>query len=375
MRIAYFTESLPPLIDGVTRTLTQLAMTLEQEKVEFRFFAPVRPDTTFPWRHRVHTVGSITFPFYRYYRVGLPYFQGVETALDTFNPDLVHVTSPTPLGIYGMKYARKCRLGVVSSYHTHFVSYMDYYGFRSTRRWGWKFLQWFHNQGFKTFVPSRSAAAEVTQHGFKHVELWPRGIDIEVFSPQFRSDLLRQSVVRTDEPILLFVGRLVKEKDIDDLIEACRILQEMGNRFRMVLVGDGPMRQEISLRLPQAHLLGFLSGRELAEWYASADLFLFPSTTETFGNVILEAFASGLPAIGVAKGGVADLITPGVNGILAPPHSPPELAAKIQVLLNDVSYRTMLAERARQTATQYSWREINLKLVQNYQQVLDEPRN
>ena len=375
MKIAYFTESLPPLIDGVTRTLTRLAGTLESEGIDFRFYSPVKPDDSISWNHRVRKVNSVQFPLYSYYRIGMPYFQGLEVELDAFQPDLIHAVSPTPLGYYGMSYGRKRKLGVVSSYHTHFVSYLNYYGFQRSEKLGWNYLQWFHNQGLRTFVPSPSAAQELRERGFHNVALWQRGIDVERFSPDFHDMVLRRSVAWDDEPILLFVGRLVKEKDIDDVIEASHILREMGNRFKIVFIGDGPMKSEIQDRLPDAHLPGFLAGRELAAWYATADLFVFPSTTETFGNVILEAFASGIPAIGVTKGGVADLITPGLNGLLAPPNAPGELAAKVQVLLNDAGYRMLLGRQARKHAMNFNWRDINLKLIKNYEQILRDQRN
>ncbi len=236
MKAAYFTESLPPLVDRVTHTLCNLVNTLEKDKIAYRFFAPVKPDSDVAWRDHVYKVASAPFLFYPYYRVGLPYLNGIDRQLDHIKPDVIHVVSPTLLGLYGIQYGISRKFPVVASYHTHFVSYFDYYGFSRMAQIGWSYLSWFHNKCRRTFTPSASAMRELQHNGVQQVELWPHGVDLE--------------------------------KQV------------------------------------------------LARWYALADMLVFPSTTETFGDVILEAFASGVPAVGVAQGGVGDLIMPGVNGLL-----------------------------------------------------------
>ena len=250
MKIAYFTESLPPLVDGVTRTLCNLVNTLEKDSISYRFFAPVKPESDVAWRDKVHKVASAPFFLYKYYRIGLPYFNGIDRQLDSFKPDVVHVVSPTLLGLYGIQYAHKNKIPVVASYHTHFVSYFNYYGFSQMEQIGWSYLSWFHNKCARTFTPSASAMRELRQNGVQEVELWPHGVELDRFSPDHRSAALRQSIGAENKPLLLFVGRLVKEKDLDDLAAASELLRERGHDFALAFVGDGPMKQELQTRLP-----------------------------------------------------------------------------------------------------------------------------
>ena len=371
MKIAYFTESLPPNTDGVVKTLCRLVDSLESEKVDYTFFSPVKPSASYPWTHRVKKIFSIPFFLYKDYKMALPYFHGIEATLDQFKPDLIHIVSPTFLGLYGLNYARKRFIPAVSSYHTHFVSYFSYFGLQNFEKLGWDFLQWFHNRCEATYAPSPSAVQELVSKGIQSVELWQRGIETDLFSPNFRSEELRASIGAADIPILLFVGRLISHKDLNDLVDAHQILKQKGHRFKTVLIGDGPMREELQEKLPDAHFTGFQYGCDLSKWYASADIFAFPSTTETFGNVILEAFASGIPAVGVKKGGVADLIHHGRDGLLAEPHSPIDFADKLETLITQPDYMKQLGAEARESASHFSWQAINSKLLTSYQTVVD----
>jgi glycosyltransferase involved in cell wall biosynthesis len=371
MRIAYFSEALPPTInDGVTRTLAQLVDTLLAEQVEFRFVSGIKPDSQLGWREHVHSVVSLPFLPYRYYRFAVPYFQRIDRILDRFGPDLVHAVNPTLLGIYAQEYARRRGIPVVSSYHTRFVSYFPYYGLARWQGAGWGFLSWFYNRCAMTFAPSSAAAAELGDHGVRSVDLWTRGIDTERFGPRYRDIALRRHIAPGGAPILLFVGRLVREKDLDVLAEAIEILSTRGQWFVPAFVGDGPLRPELERRLPDAVFAGYQSGADLSRWYASADLFVFPSTTETFGNVILEAFASGLPAVGARAGGVQDLIQSGHNGLLVPPRSSTDLANAIESILRNRQFAARLGAGALETAAQYRWPAVNKRLLASYERAL-----
>jgi glycosyltransferase involved in cell wall biosynthesis len=272
--------------------------------------------------------------------------------------------------MYAQGYARRRRIPVVSSYHTRFVSYFPYYGLGKWERLGWSFLSWFYNRCDMTFAPSSSAAMELGDHGVRPVELWTRGIDAERFSPRHRDAVLRQQIAPSGSPVLLFVGRLVREKDVDVLVDATEILSARGQQFVVAFVGDGPMQDELNERLPDAVFAGYQSGPELSRWYASADVFVFPSTTETFGNVILEAFASGLPAVGTRAGGVQDLIQTGFNGLLAPPRDSLAFANAIEAILRNRQFRARLRAGALQTASQYRWPAVNRRLLASYEQVV-----
>jgi glycosyltransferase involved in cell wall biosynthesis len=213
-------------------------------------------------------------------------------------------------------------------------------------------------------------AAALRTRGIGPVELWERGIDPKAFSPSYRSDALRARIGVADEPLLLFVGRLVREKNVELLAEAAERLERAGHRFRLAFVGEGPMLAELRQRLPRAHFAGWQHGEDLARWYASADLFVFPSTTETFGNVVLEGFASGLPAIVADAGGPRDLVTHGVNGRLAEPDSVDDFAAQLEALLAQPSEVRRLRHGALETATRYRWAQVNRRLVESYERLI-----
>ncbi|MBU1186932.1 MAG: glycosyltransferase, partial [Acidobacteria bacterium] len=206
--------------------------------------------------------------------------------------------------------------------------------------------------------------------GIIDVDLWQRGVNLDNYSPSFASSELRSGIGAEKKAILLFVGRLVKEKDLDDLCEACSLLRSDGMDFKLVVVGDGPMRDELEERMPDAVFTGFLKDRALSEWYATADLFVFPSTTETFGNVILEAFASGTPAVVVNLGGQADIINDGFDGLIAEANNSLDFAKKIKQLLKNPKLHQEMALNARKTALQYSWETINKRLVRSYETVI-----
>ena len=372
MRIAYFTESLPPLTDGVARTYTRLAETLNEDGHDFLFICPMTPAETEPWRGRVIRVPSVPFPLYKYYRVGLPNPFKLDPILDRFQPDLIQVAAPTPLCLYGQNYANRRKIPTIASYHTHFVDYFPYYGYGWAVGLGWDWMRWCYNRSRKTFAPTPGAIQELTRRGFRNVEAWPRGIDSSKFSPQFRSPAPRQKLGLGPEPLLLFVGRMVGEKDLQDLADASVILKSEGYRFRLAFAGDGPFRATMEKQLPGDYFGGFIQGPPLAELYASSDLFVFPSTTETFGNVILEAFASGLPVVGVKKGGVADLVVDGKNGYLARPKDPADFAEKIKIILDKPALQQTLAEGALQTAANFDWLAINRKLIQEGARLVQE---
>jgi glycosyltransferase involved in cell wall biosynthesis len=370
MKIAFFTESLPPMTDGVVNTLCRLVNTLEAEKIDYRFYSPFKPGREFPWADRVSKVASFPLPLHEDYRVGLPYFHGLFSQLDAFDPDLVHVVSPTLLGLYGLSYAQKRNIPAVSSYHTHFVRYFQYYGLDQVEDFGWQYLRWFHNQSARTYAPTPSTVSELSTRGFQSLELWPRGVDTGLFHPAKRNEALRKRLSPDGKPILLFVGRLVKEKDLDDLVDADLILKKKGMEFVQVFAGDGILKDELRKRLPDAHFTGFLHGETLAELYASADVFVFPSTTETFGNVVLEVFASGIPVVGVNHGGVADLVHHGRDGFLARSNDPADFAEKVETLLTRPELRLQFGDEARKTACGYSWRLINNRLIQSYSDLI-----
>jgi glycosyltransferase involved in cell wall biosynthesis len=370
MKIAYFVDSLLPNTDGVSRTFNRLFETLEADGIDFRIYSPFKPGTQVIWSHRVRRIISAPFLLYTKYKISLPFLDNPWFELNKFQPDIIHVSSPTFLGLYGVDYGRRRRIPVVGSYHTHFVSYLPYYRLAFLDSFIWWMMRQFYNRCSATYAPSESAAQEIRDRGFNNVGLWQRGIDSDHFSPIYRSAELRKKLGADERPLLLFVGRLVKEKDLDDLLEACQLLNGQGNQFRLAIVGDGPMREEIQKRTPEAWLPGYLHGQELAEIYASSDIFVFPSTTETFGNVVQEAFASGVPVVGVRSGGVADLITDGKTGFLAAPNNAHDFADKTARLLSNETLRREMGAQALTEVENRSWDAVHNRLLDSYRQVI-----
>ncbi len=374
MRIAYFTEVLPPFIDGVTHTLSHLKASLTDEGHDFLFLSPITPGVD-GWRGKVVEVISVPFPFYTKYRVGLPVFHDIRTALDKFKPDIVHIVSPFFMGMAAYNYARERGIPAVNSYHTRFVSYLKYYGFGKIEWFGWDYLRWFYNKGAMTFVPSNATIEELKSHGFERLALWQRGIDTKSFSPLFADASLHKKWSPDGSPVALYTGRLVKEKDIETLIKAFGILKEKEIDFKLVFVGDGPLRNELARVLPEAILAGFMRGEELSRAYASADIFVFPSTTESFGNVVLEAAASGLPCVVAAEGGVMDLVQDGETGFQTIPKDAEDLASKMGLLLTNEFLRNSLSVKAQEYASRRSWREVNRALFRGYEELIADGKS
>lgn len=375
MKIAYFTESLLPHVDGVSRTLAQLFATLEARGQEFRVHSPFVPGPEVSWSGRVRAVPYVRFPLYPDYRVSLPWGHGVGRELDAWGPDLVHVVSPTPMASWAQRWAARRGVPVVSSFHTHFVSYFRYYGVPALEGFGWGMLRRFYARCARVYAPSRSIIRELEAHGIGRLELWSRGMDTRRFSPEFRDPELRRAVGADDRtPIVLLVSRLVREKDLADLVEMDALLRARGARHRLVLVGDGPMRAELEASLPDAHFAGHQAGEALARWYASGDVFVFPSTTETFGNVVTEALASGLPAVVVDRGGPPDQVEPGGNGWIARANDPADLADRVESLLRDPEARARMGRRAVASARERDWSAINGRLLDSYAAVVAAAR-
>ena len=367
MKIAYFTESLLPHVDGVSRTLAQLFGTLEARGVEFRVHSPFVPGPEVSWSGRVRPVRYVRFPLYPDYRVSLPWGHGVGDELDAWAPELVHVVSPTPMASWAQRWAARRGVPVVSSFHTHFVSYFRYYGVPALEGFGWGMLRRFYARCARVYAPSRSIIRELESHGIGRLELWSRGMDTRRFSPDFRDPELRRELGADDDtPVLLLVSRLVKEKDLADLVAMDGVLRARGLRSRLALVGDGPMRAELEARLPHAHFAGHQTGEALARWYASADVFVFPSTTETFGNVVTEVV--------VDRGGRPDQIEPGENGWIARANDPADLADRVASLLLDPEARARMGRRAVASARERDWSAINGRLLDSYAAVVAAAR-
>ena len=369
LRVAFFAGTMKPGHDGVTRVLYRLIDALKSQGIESVFFSPIIPERS---RRPVpmHKVPSVTFPFYKDYRLSVPGYKHFERELREFKPDLLHINSPCPLGHAAVHYGLRYGIPVVATYHTHFPSYAKYYSFDAFEAYSWRYFRKLYNACERVYVPSRPVMDELRMHGFSSVEFLPHGVDAATFSPSYRSEGWRRSHGMEGKTVLLYAGRLVWEKDLRTLARAYEWITSRRRDVLFALSGDGPVREELQQMMPEAIFLGHQTGENLSRVYASSDIFIFPSTTETFGNVTLEAMASGLPPICAREGGAYGFIEPGITGMLAAPRDPQDLAAQVEYLLDHPERRQEMGRAARAFAREQSWEKIFQRLFKSYDEVI-----
>lgn len=376
LRVAIFTGNYNHIRDGVSQTLNRLVAHLEKRNIPVIIYGPTSDEPAIDHVGEFISVPSIPMPGRPEYRVTIGFPEEAQKRLREFDPTLVHIATPDLLGFRSMRFAQMNNIQVVSSYHTHFTSYFKYYSMEMLEVLGWKYLMWFYSQCKHVYVPSASMADELSEHGISEgLRIWARGVDVELFKPERRSLEWRKSVgIKDDEVVVTFVSRLVWEKDLQTVVDTFKKLFPKYPNLKVMIVGDGPAKNELQHMMPQAVFTGFLSGEALSTAYASSDIFFFPSDTETFGNVTLEAMSSGLAAVVADATGSKSLVENGVNGLLCPPKKTVLFAEAIGKLIDDSALRTKMSEIARQKALPYSWDQVNDGLLSNYYEALSQPR-
>lgn len=376
LRVALFTGNYNHIQDGVSLTLNRLVDFLLQKDIPVKIFGPTNDNPDLDHVGDFTPVPSIPMPGRSEYRLTVAFPEKVRRQLDEFDPTIVHLATPDLLGFRAMRYAQTSNIQIVSSYHTHFTSYLKYYNLQMLEMLGWKYLVWFYSQCKHIYVPTTSMAEELTRHGIDEgIRIWARGVDISLFSPNRRSLQWRKKQGISDEDrVVTFVSRLVWEKDLQTYVDALKKLLARSDRIKPMIVGDGPARRDLEEMLPEACFTGFLTGNELAKAYASSDVFLFPSDTETFGNVTLEAMACGVPVVVADATGSKSLVEPGVNGYLATPRKPAEFAGCVESIIKDEGKREEMSKAARQKALAFDWEKVNQELLENYQEALQASR-
>jgi len=369
MRIAHVCAMLRPGTDGVTRVLYKIFDGAPSRSCQVMGIgaAVPRPDESSVPMARVP---SVPLPLQVSYRLALPGSVFFARALKTFKPDLIHLHSPCTLGFAALRFAERHRLPVVATYHTHYPAYLPYYGVDWSSRLVWRLYRSLYNRVDRTLVPTEPVLQELAGQGLRNLECLPHGVDHGLFHPRYRSEAWRQMLGATEKSVLLFVSRLVWEKDLAVLARMFELLKSRRTDFVMVVVGEGQAGPRLASMMPGAVFLGCQTGRALSECYASSDIFVFPSTTETFGNVTVEAMASGLACVAAAKGGAAGLIKDEVSGLLARPGSPEDMAARVAQLLDDPYRRRMLGEGAVRRAQQFQWQDVLDRLFAIYREIL-----
>jgi len=370
VRIAFFTETFLPKVDGIVTRLTKTLPHLVEAGDEVLIFCPEgAPDS-----HagaQVVGVPAMPLPLYPELKLALPR-PAVSEALERFQPDLVHVVNPAVLGLGGIWLAKTRNLPLVASYHTHLPKYLEHYGMGMLEPLLWELLKAAHNQAELNLCTSTAMVDELAAKGIEHTALWQRGVDTALFRPELASPAMRQRLHGAHNDtgnLLLYIGRLSAEKQIERIRPVLEALPEA----RLALVGDGPHRQHLErvFEGTATTFVGYLSGDALASAYASGDAFVFPSSTETLGLVLLEAMAAGCPVVGANRGGIPDIVTDGVNGRLYEPNQPASLITAVQRLLGDQASRSELRQSARLEAERWGWAGATAQLRGYYRQVLE----
>jgi phosphatidylinositol alpha 1,6-mannosyltransferase len=357
MRVAIVTESFFPQVNGVTNTVRHTVDRLLETGHEPLIIAP-GPGLTCYRNVRVVRVRSMGLPGYRSFTLGLP-DSAVERELAAFQPDLVHLASPIMLGAQGLRAARKLGLPTVAVYQTAVAGFARHYGVAAEAPIA-KWVGRIHRRANRTLVPSTSSYAQLEALGVGNMHVWGRGVSLDLFGPERRNADIHAHWTRRrpGDVVVGYVGRLAHEKQVRRLTEIASI-----PGTRMVIVGDGPARAWLEKKLPDAKFTGMLRGEDLAQVFASLDVFVHTGEAETFCQTVQEAQASGVPVVAPAAGGPLDLVDNGRSGMLYDPRDQSSLRRAVETLVGDAGLREGLAHRALEQVAHRSWAHVIDELV------------
>lgn len=363
IKVAFFAEILIRDFDGASRTIYQLIDRIPKEDFTYMFFCGTAP--THDFEHKLYKTAAVTMPFNKDYKASFPYFEKsrMTAALDAFQPDVIHIATPSALGSFAVGYAEENAIPVLTIYHTHFISYMEYY-FKSV-----PFLtgpaesvvamgyRKFYNRCDLIYVPTEAMMTELKGHGVEEhrLKLWQRGLKHELFNPGKRDPAFMKNITGNDLPVILYASRLVWEKNVETLINIYKEIQKRGLAVNMVIAGDGVAENAAREKMPTAHFLGHVDHEELSILYASSDVFVFPSISETYGNVVVEAMASGATCVIAKGGGSQSLIDDGKTGFLCAPNDAADYVDKIDYVLNHPQEKLKMQAAGYQYTSQLDW--------------------
>jgi glycosyltransferase involved in cell wall biosynthesis len=372
VRIALVTDTYDPQVNGVTTVLRRMADAVAAAGHEVAVVAPRYPGSAWASGNGQWRVRSLAFPPYPDIRLALPPFAEARRYLDRFRPDVVHVATEGSLGLFGRRYALARGIPLITSFHTDFPRYCRDYGVARLEPLVWRWLLWFHGAARLTHTPGEAVRARLVEKGIRHAVLWGRGVDTKLFHPSRRDAAWRsRQGIAEGATLVVHVGRLAREKNLDVLIDAWAIARErLGERAVFLLVGEGPLAKEVEARVPWVGRLGFIGRRALATVYASSDVCVLPSDTETCGLVALEAMASGVAVIAADAGGFRESVRTGVNGLLAPAGDAAAFAAAIERLVSEPEARRRIGLAARRSAEERDVEIENAALIRQYEEVV-----
>jgi len=362
LRIAFFSDMLTRDHDGCMRTVFHI-LDRKPETVDFKFFTG--KDAVKGLGQEYVAVPEFRLPFNKSYNMALPTMVAdkIHNALDEFEPDVIHITSPSRLGQFAQNYAISKGVPVSTIYHTHFLSYMDYYFSKAkllmpmAKRFVTQQTRKFYNNCDLVLVPTEVMREELECIGVQsdRMKIWRRGLDHEIFNPRQDSTNMLQEITGNKKPNLLFASRLVWEKNLKTLIKIYDQIKAEGDQYNLLIAGDGVAEMELKVKMPDAVFLGKLPQEALAKLYASADVFVFPSVSETYGNVVVEAMASGLPCVVANGGGSASFITNGVNGYAVEPYESTAYLEKVKLLMTYPEHKSSVIGEGLKYTKDLSW--------------------
>ena len=362
LRIAVVTETWPPEVNGVAMTLAKLVQGLSHRNHDVQLIRPRQTKTDSPMSDaslEEVLMRGMPIPRYPELKLGLPSKKTLVKTWTLRRPDVVHIATEGPLGWSALQAAKVLKLPVTSDFRTNFQSYSKHYGVGWLRKPIVAYLRKFHNATACTMVPTRELMRTLSQNGFANLKVVSRGVDTKLFNIAKRDTSLRSSWGATDDTkVLISVGRMAPEKNLDQVLKAYEALKVTGQAFKLVMVGDGPLKEQFQKRYPEIIFPGMLSQTNLAAYYASSDLFIFPSQTETFGNVTLEALASGIPVLAFDCAAARDWVQTGVNGWLIAENNPEGFAAQAVTVFNSKDLLDQITQSTRQQVVHLDWDQI-----------------
>jgi glycosyltransferase involved in cell wall biosynthesis len=359
LRVAVVTETYPPEINGVAMTIKRMVDGLRQRRHQVQLIRPRQNGQDVPALEpdfEEVLQRGVAIPRYDSLKMGLPAHRALVHLWSAKRPDIVHLVTEGPLGWSALSAAAKLGIPCSSDFHTNFHSYSKHYGIGWLKKPIAAYLRNFHNKADCTLVPTLAMAAYLKQRGYRNLRVVARGVDTRLFHPDKRSDALRQLWrAGSQQPVVIYVGRLAPEKNLPLVLQAYSAMRAVRADARLVLVGDGPQRAALQAAHPDCTFAGMRTGEDLAAHYASGDIFLFPSTTETYGNVTVEAMASGLAVVAYDYAAAAQHIRHGRNGLVADFGNAQECVRLAEGLIDDRQRIAEFGRRARETAERIDW--------------------
>lgn len=362
LRIAVVTETWPPEVNGVAVTLAKLVQSLSHRNHDVQLIRPRQTKGDAPLRDsslEEVLMRGMPIPRYPELKLGLPSKKTLVKTWTLRRPDVVHIATEGPLGWSALQAAKVLKLPVTSDFRTNFQSYSKHYGVGWLRKPIVAYLRKFHNATACTMVPTKELMRTLNENGFLNLKVVSRGVDTQLFNLQKRDLQLRASWGADEKTkVLISVGRMAPEKNLDKVLQSYEALRSRGAPVKLVMVGDGPLREQFRQKYPDIIFPGMLVQSDLAAYYASADLFVFPSQTETFGNVTLEALASGIPVLAFDCAAARDWVQPNVNGWLVAENNPDGFVEKAVSLFQHPELLEQVTQSTRHQLVHLDWDQI-----------------